>query len=412
MLKKSIGSAKKSPSFAPSSFTSSSAEVGETELEARLDALLENALSGDSIRVRNFRSRPDLVPKATAGQRKSFRARSFGECKDDENRESKLQRSFAQTQGDATCFGFTICSCVGQKTPTTLVDDDEKKDEEKPLFECELWLSRGRESEESGPPGSWNVVCKDASDGNNTPLFMLTLKEDSTLEELFDRHAMKRPFPTMVVRSLLGVSVAGVKKNSNSKTLQNSPTFAAAKMYKGNAQVAEIIPLQRDFPKAKLVGKVERMNSMLIRRDENDALGTRLVPYTRGLRSLLYTMIGTGLMTIGFAVPITYSSVKTYEMPVEIHENGLEGLNGMRDKEVRNFRDKCAAFVKPIGTIRVKKAGLGHFKLKREENQEYNEWPKHTKRHFLYAMVAHAAMVNEFAKDGTYSIPDTAEVEI
>ena len=56
------------------------------------------------------------------------------------------------------------------------------------------------------------------------------------------------------------------------------------------------------------------------------------------------------------------------------HENGLEGLNGMRDKEVRNFRDKCAAFVKPIGTIRVKKAGLGHFKLKREENQEYNEW--------------------------------------
>ena len=97
---------------------------------------------------------------------------------------------------------------------------------------------------------------------------------------------------------------------------------------------------------------------------------------------------------------------------VEIHENGQEGLNGMRDKEVRNFRDKCAAFVKPIGTIRVKKAGLGHFKLKREENQEYNEWPKHTKRHFLYAMVAHAAMVNEFAKDGTYSIPDTAEVEI
>ena len=52
------------------------------------------------------------------------------------------------------------------------------------------------------------------------------------------------------------------------------------------------------------------MNSMLIRRDENDALGTRLVPYTRGLRSLLYTMIGTGLMTFGFAVPITYSSVK------------------------------------------------------------------------------------------------------
>ena len=79
---KSIGSAKKSPSFAPSSFTLSSAKGGETELEARLDALLENAL-GDSIRVRNFRSRPDLVPKATAGQRKSFRARSFGEYKDD-----------------------------------------------------------------------------------------------------------------------------------------------------------------------------------------------------------------------------------------------------------------------------------------------------------------------------------------
>ena len=158
MLKKSIGSAKKSPSFAPSSFTLSSAEGGETELEARLDALLENALNGDSIRVRNFRSRPDLVPKATAGQRNSFRARSFGEYKDDENRESKLQRSFAQTQGDATCFGFTICSCVGQKTPTTLVDDDEKKDEEKPLFECELWLSRGRESEEEHAMQSCGAV--------------------------------------------------------------------------------------------------------------------------------------------------------------------------------------------------------------------------------------------------------------
>ena len=107
----------------------------------------------------DFRSR-----RSARGQRKSFRARSFGEYKDDENRESKLQRLFSQTQGDATCFGFTICSCVGQKTSTTLVDDDEKNDEEKPLFECELWLSRGRESEESGPPGSWNVVCKDASD--------------------------------------------------------------------------------------------------------------------------------------------------------------------------------------------------------------------------------------------------------
>ena len=54
----------------------------------------------------------------------------------------------------------------------------------------------------------------------------------------------------------------------------------------------------------------------------------------------------------------------------------------------------------------------GKVKWYGEENQDYNEWPKHTKRHFLYAMVAHAAMVNEFAKDGTYSIPDTAEVEI
>lgn len=74
---KSIGSAKKSPSFAPSSFTSSSAEGGETELEARLDALLENAL-GDSIRVRNFRSRPDLVsPQSDGGAEKIVPGEKF-----------------------------------------------------------------------------------------------------------------------------------------------------------------------------------------------------------------------------------------------------------------------------------------------------------------------------------------------
>ena len=50
---------------------------------------------------------------------------------------------------------------------------------------------------------------------------------------------------------------------------------------------------------------------------------------------------------------------------------------------------------------------MGHFKLKKNENKDYDEWPKHTKRHFVFAMIAHVAMANEFAKNGTYSIPDT-----
>ena len=191
------------------------------------------------------------------------------------------------------------------------------------------------------------------------------------------------------------------------KKLENAPSFKAAKTYKGNEQIAEIVPLQRDFPKGKLVGKVERMLSMLIRKSENDMQGTRMVPYTRGLKGRLYTMITSAFLTFGFAIPITYPAAVKYEMPLEIHENGLEGLNGMSDKEVRKYRENCAAFVKPIGTVRVKKAGMGHFKLKKNENKDYDEWPKHTKRHFVFAMIAHVAMINEFAKNGTYSIPDT-----
>ena len=44
----------------------------------------------------------------------------------------------------------------------------------------------------------------------------------------------------------------------------------------------------------------------------------------------------------------------------------------MSDKEVRKYRENCAAFVKPIGTVRVKKAGMGHFKLKKNENKDYD----------------------------------------
>ena len=382
----------------PSSKSSSStAEIAK--LEKRLDDILDakSAFNGDAaICVRRFRVRDDLVPMPSDAQKRSFKSRSIVTRGEDEDRETKLARTFSQTQGEAQCFGFTVCSC----------EKNASSDEETlyPLFECELWLSRGRESEESGPPGSWTVVAKDATTTTLEPLFMVTLKEESTMEELYDRHSYstQRPFPEMVVKSLLGSA-----EKEKKKKLENAPSFKAAKTYKGNEQIAEIVPLQRDFPKGKLVGKVERMLSMLIRKSENDMQGTRMVPYTRGLKGRLYTMITSAFLTFGFAIPITYPAAVKYEMPLEIHENGLEGLNGMSDKEVRKYRENCAAFVKPIGTVRVKKAGMGHFKLKKNENKDYDEWPKHTKRHFVFAMIAHVAMANEFAKNGTYSIPDT-----
>ena len=381
---------------AKSSNASSTSEIAK--LEKRLDDILDakSAFNGDAICVRRFRVRDDLVPMPSDAQKRSFKSRSIVTRGEDEDRETKLARTFSQTQGEAQCFGFTVCSC----------EKNASSDEETlfPLFECELWLSRGRESEESGPPGSWTVVAKDATTTTLEPLFMVTLKEESTMEELYDRHSYstRRPFPEMVVKSLLG---SGEKEKK--KKLENAPSFKAAKTYKGNEQIAEIVPLQRDFPKGKLVGKVERMLSMLIRKSENDMQGTRMVPYTRGLKGRLYTMITSAFLTFGFAIPITYPAAVKYEMPLEIHENGLEGLNGMSDKEVRKYRENCAAFVKPIGTVRVKKAGMGHFKLKKNENKDYDEWPKHTKRHFVFAMIAHVAMTNEFAKNGTYSIPDT-----
>ena len=385
---------------AKSSNASSTSEIAK--LEKRLDDILDakSAFNGDAICVRRFRVRDDLVPMPSDAQKRSFKSRSMmrerrGE-NEEEDRETKLARTFSQTQGEAQCFGFTVCSC----------EKNASSDEETlfPLLECELWLSRGRESEESGPPGSWTVVAKDATTTTLEPLFMVTLKEESTMEELYDRHSYstQRPFPEMVVKSLLGSA-----EKEKKKKLENAPSFKAAKTYKGNEQIAEIVPLQRNFPKGKLVGKVERMLSMLIRKDENDMQGTRMVPYTRGLKGRLYTMITSAFLTFGFAIPITYPATVKYEMPLEIHENGLEGLNGMSDKEVRKFRENCAAFVKPIGTVRVKKAGMGHFKLKKNENEDYDEWPKHTKRHFVFAMIAHVAMANEFAKNGTYSIPDT-----
>ena len=385
---------------AKSSNASSTSEIAK--LEKRLDDILDakSAFNGDAICVRRFRVRDDLVPMPSDAQKRSFKSRSMmrerrGE-NEEEDRETKLARTFSQTQGEAQCFGFTVCSC----------EKNASSDEETlfPLLECELWLSRGRESEESGPPGSWTVVAKDATTTTLEPLFMVTLKEESTMEELYDRHSYstQRPFPEMVVKSLLESA-----EKEKKKKLENAPSFKAAKTYKGNEQIAEIVPLQRNFPKGKLVGKVERMLSMLIRKDENDMQGTRMVPYTRGLKGRLYTMITSAFLTFGFAIPITYPATVKYEMPLEIHENGLEGLNGMSDKEVRKFRENCAAFVKPIGTVRVKKAGMGHFKLKKNENEDYDEWPKHTKRHFVFAMIAHVAMANEFAKNGTYSIPDT-----
>ena len=384
----------------PSSSKSSSSSTAEiAKLEKRLDDILDakSAFNGDAaICVRRFRVRDDLVPMPSDAQKRSFKSRSIVTRGEDEDRETKLARTFSQTQGEAQCFGFTVCSC----------EKNASSDEETlfPLFECELWLSRGRESEESGPPGSWTVVAKDATTTTLEPLFMVTLKEESTMEELYDRHSYSthRPFPEMVVKSLLGSA-----EKEKKKKLENAPSFKAAKTYKGNEQIAEIVPLQRDFPKGKLVGKVERMLSMLIRKSENDMQGTRMVPYTRGLKGRLYTMITSAFLTFGFAIPITYPAAVKYEMPLEIHENGLEGLNGMSDKEVRKYRENCAAFVKPIGTVRVKKAGMGHFKLKKNENKDYDEWPKHTKRHFVFAMIAHVAMTNEFAKNGTYSIPDT-----
>ena len=383
---------------AKSSNASSTSEIAK--LEKRLDDILDaksSAFNGDAaICVRRFRARNDLVPMPSDAQKRSFKSRTIVTRGEDEDRETKLARTFSQTQGEAQCFGFTVCSC----------EKNASSDEETlfPLFECELWLSRGRESEESGPPGSWTVVAKDATTTTLEPLFMVTLKEESTMEELYDRHSYstRRPFPEMVVKSLLGSA-----EKEKKKKLENAPSFKAAKTYKGNEQIAEIVPLQRDFPKGKLVGKVERMLSMLIRKSENDMQGTRMVPYTRGLKGRLYTMITSAFLTFGFAIPITYPAAVKYEMPLEIHENGLEGLNGMSDKEVRKYRENCAAFVKPIGTVRVKKAGMGHFKLKKNENKDYDEWPKHTKRHFVFAMIAHVAMINEFAKNGTYSIPDT-----
>ena len=392
----------------PSSKSSSTAEIAK--LEKRLDDILDaksSAFNGDAaaICVRRFRVRDDLVPMPSDAQKRSFKSRSIVTRGEDEDRETKLARTFSQTQGEAQCFGFTVCSCE-KNASSSSSSSSSPRDEETttPLFECELWLSRGRESEESGPPGSWTVVAKDATTTTLEPLFMVTLKEESTMEELYDRHSYSthRPFPEMVVKSLLG---SGEKEKK--KKLENAPSFKAAKTYKGNEQIAEIVPLQRDFPKGKLVGKVERMLSMLIRKSENDMQGTRMVPYTRGLKGRLYTMITSAFLTFGFAIPITYPAAVKYEMPLEIHENGLEGLNGMSDKEVRKYRENCAAFVKPIGTVRVKKAGMGHFKLKKNENKDYDEWPKHTKRHFVFAMIAHVAMANEFAKNGTYSIPDT-----
>ena len=294
---------------------------------------------------------------------------------EDEDRETKLARTFSQTQGEAQCFGFTVCSCE-KNASSSSSSSSSPRDEETttPLFECELWLSRGRESEESGPPGSWTVVAKDATTTTLEPLFMVTLKEESTMEELYDRHSYstRRPFPEMVVKSLLGSA-----EKEKKKKLENAPSFKAAKTYKGNEQIAEIVPLQRDFPKGKLVGKVERMLSMLIRKSENDMQGTRMVPYTRGLKGRLYTMITSAFLTFGFAIP-RYNvpcGVK-YEMSSEIPRERLEGLNGMSDKEVRKYRENCAAFVKPIGTVRVKKAGMGHFKLKKNENKDYDEWAK------------------------------------
>ena len=396
------------PSSSKSSSSSSSSTAEIAKLEKRLDDILDakSAFNGDAaICVRRFRARNDLVPMPSDAQKRSFKSRSIVTRGEDEDRETKLARTFSQTQGEAQCFGFTVCSCE-KNASSSSSSSSSPRDEETttPLFECELWLSRGRESEESGPPGSWTVVAKDATTTTLEPLFMVTLKEESTMEELYDRHSYstRRPFPEMVVKSLLGSA-----EKEKKKKLENAPSFKAAKTYKGNEQIAEIVPLQRDFPKGKLVGKVERMLSMLIRKSENDMQGTRMVPYTRGLKGRLYTMITSAFLTFGFAIPITYPAAVKYEMPLEIHENGLEGLNGMSDKEVRKYRENCAAFVKPIGTVRVKKAGMGHFKLKKNENKDYDEWPKHTKRHFVFAMIAHVAMTNEFAKNGTYSIPDT-----
>ena len=130
------------------------------------------------------------------------------------------------------------------------------------------------------------------------------------MEELYDRHSYstRRPFPEMVVKSLLGSAEKEKKK------LENAPSFKAANVQRKREQIAEIVPLQRDFPKGKLVGKVERMLSMLIRKSENDMQGTRMVPYTRGLKGRLYTMITSAFLTFGFAIPITYPAAVKYEV--------------------------------------------------------------------------------------------------
>ena len=164
------GSSDKVPSSSKSSSSSSSSSTAEYELEKRLDDILDaksGAFNGDDAAICSKVSRakrlgPDAVGRAeTLVQIEKHRDARRRRRQRNETRANVL----ANARRSAVLRFFTVCSCE-KNASSSSSSSSSPRDEETttPLFECELWLSRGRESEESGPPGSWTVAAKDATD--------------------------------------------------------------------------------------------------------------------------------------------------------------------------------------------------------------------------------------------------------